>query len=156
MRTFSLLLFLFLSLHVHAQDSLHSPNSVFAEAGGSGGIYSIGYEKNMRLAAIPFNMDLALEIVPLGHRTVITLPVSLNYSLGKGAHKLELGTGQMFTLSIGGGKGGTIRGTVRVGYRLEPTGKHYYLRFAYTPFYSWIYNFQWNHWAGISYGFYFK
>ncbi|MEW6469117.1 MAG: hypothetical protein AB1458_09345 [Bacteroidota bacterium] len=163
--SFILLSFFFLQT-ICAQDTLSfrplRQNSVFIEGGGHGGVYSMVYEKNCKPYCgrigkpSPYYWHFGFSFLPYGGSIIIDFPVSFNRILGKGKHKAEIGTGQVFILDIRGGKGGYLRGTIRLGYRFEPAEKRYYLKFAYTPFYSYLYNFQYNHWGGIAFGYYLK
>jgi hypothetical protein len=149
------IIFFLCSLTAFAGDSTAYKRSLFFEAGGNGGVYTLGYERKLgRQESRKFNMCLGLAVLPTSG-TSVTLAHTINVIVGKTKHKAEAGTGYMLAISLGG-KGGTLRGTFRLGYRFEPPGKRYYLKFAYTPFYSVIYNFQWEHWGGIAFGYYLK
>ena len=131
---------------------------LYLEGGGNGGLYSLNYEG----IAIPllktypnsFNIswNAGFSLLPFSGRAVVDFPVSIAYVAYMHAGKFgaELGTGQTLILDLGGGKGGTIRGTFRYGIRYR--NKKYCWRITYTPFYSYINNFQFEHWFGISYG----
>ena len=125
-----------------------TPPFVF-ELGGNGGLYSINYQKHIIAVTRETNVywSCGFSLVPIGKRAVVDFPLSLCYWDSRG---FEIGTGQVFIASIGGGKGGTIRGTFRIGYKKHHWGA------SYTPFYSYLNNFQWEHWFGISYAFKIK
>lgn len=144
------------SQKTHSQDTLSlNYRNLFLELGGNGGLFSINYENKLfRFGKSRLNWDAGFSLVPMSGRAIIDFPFSINFLIGIKKNKAELGTGQTLILDLGGGKGGTIRGTFRLGYRYE--NKNHYWRLAYTPFYSYIYNFQYEHWIGISYGHYFK
>ena len=156
-------LFFILSLYYNgkAQDTIPEkprgyPPALFFELGGHGGIYSVGIDKILFLFTREshFNWSAGCAIVPLPGRAVVDFPVSIkyNYVAWKSGRMIELGTGQTLVVDVGGGKGGTIRGTFRAGYTCYR--KRHFWSAAYTPFYSYLNNFQWEHWAGISYGHY--
>jgi hypothetical protein len=151
--------FLFVAdFFAQSQDSI-KPNyrNVFSELGGNGGLYSLNYENKLcRFKNSRLNWNAGFSVVPLSTRAVVDFPVSVNWLIGNKRNKFEIGTGQVLVLSLGGGKGGTIRGTFRFGYRYENEKKRYYFLFAYTPFYSYIQNLQYENWGGISFGYYFK
>jgi hypothetical protein len=159
-RTSALLVaLLFLSVQcVTAQDSTrtHYAN-VFAELGGHGGIYSFNYENRVnKLHAFRLNWTAGLSVLPVAGRAVVDFPLGINAVFGKTKHKLEAGTSQVLILDLGGGKGGTIRGNIRIGYRYEKPGSRSYWLFSYSPFYSYIHNFQYDNWFGAAWGFYLK
>ena len=129
--------------------------SINAELGGNGGIYSINFQRH-----IPnpfhqaFEFSAGLCVFPRGSLFTMTIPVSLNYRIHfNGTRSLVFGAGQ--TLILSNTKGGYLRGTFRVGYRWTFLKERaWYLEAAYTPFYSYLYNFQWDNWLGVSFGYY--
>ena len=157
-KIFFFLLFIFpVAEKTFAQDSLQRYHGMFVEAGGNGGVYSIDYQNKLFFVRHhPVLWIAGFSAIPISSRTIVSFPVTAKIILGKGKHKAEFATGQMLALSLGGGKGGTIRGTFSLGYRFEPENKRYFLEAAYTPFYSYIQNFQFNNWFGFSFGRYFK
>lgn len=141
-----------------AQDSL-APRSrafnIYAEIGGNGGIYSINFRKKIRkITKQDFYWSAGFSVMPRGSFTVFDFPVSVNWYKSLGTTGLIFGTGQVLILSTG--KGGTVRGTFRVAYRVHLIKWRSSLEFAYTPFYSYIYNFQYENWFGIGFAYHFK
>lgn len=154
-----LLLFLFFAARsASAQDSTRTRYAnVFAELGGHGGVYSLNYENRFAPhTRARFNWTAGFSLLPLSGRAVVDFPVGLNVVMGKTKHKLEIGTSQVLILDLGGGKGGTIRGNVRIGYRYEKPGSRSYWLFSYSPFYSYVHNLQYDNWFGAAWGFYLK
>src|SRR5687767_3820233 len=159
-------LFFFSPLFIPAQDSVKTRqkpfirNALFVEAGGIGGVYSIGWERRSRhCCMMPYYWHFGASVLPFGSRVIVDFPVSINiryYLVRKWNLIAETGTGQVLILDVGGGKGGTIRGTLNFGLWFEPKKDKCFLKFAYTPFYSYLYNFQYNHWGGIAFGYYLK
>ncbi len=153
---FMLLFLLFAAMRTSAQDSTRTRYAnVFAELGGHGGIYSLNYENRFsKMQAFRLNWTAGFSVLPLSGRAVVDFPVGVNAVFGKTKHKLEIGTSQVLILDLGGGKGGTIRGNIRIGYRYEKPGSRSYWLFSYSPFYSYIHNLQYDNWFGAAWGFY--
>lgn len=129
--------------------------SLNAEVGGNGGIYSINFQRHIpNRFKLPVYVSVGLCVFPRGSLFTLSIPVSVNYRLNcKGANAFVFGAGQ--TLILSNSKGGYIRGTFRVGYRWTFLKKRaWYLEAAYTPFYSYFYNFQLDNWFGVSFGYY--
>lgn len=157
MKKILVLFFSFSTSFLAAQDSLSKPKkSLFAELGGNGGLYSVNFENRFaQIKSSRFVYSAGFSFVPLSGRFVMDVPLSVSWIKGKGKHQFQLGTGQTFIVSSEG-KGGAIRGNFRIGYRLEPLQKRHFWLFAYTPNYSWMQNFQYENWIGVSFGYYLK
>lgn len=125
-------------------------SNLTAEILGNGGVYSINYQREViYFRSSRLFWSAGLSVFP-NASFIVTTPVSLNWQKPFGRHHLILGTGQVLILSAT--KGGYIRGISRVGYRFNFSGGKSFLEFAYTPFYSYFYNFQWDNWIGASFG----
>jgi hypothetical protein len=146
--------------------------SLSFELAGSGGFGSINFEKNIYLKSenepivdelmspkkIGFRLDMryGFSVTPVdkNNGVVLIFPVMLHAVKSKGNHGLDLGLGQ--TISI------TTRGRffimmpASIGYRFQPLDKKYYVRFAYTPIISYLIDFQYQHWGGITFGYRLK
>ncbi len=132
-------------------------SSVNAEVGGNGGVYSVNYQRSFeRLVKLRLSWSAGLSLYPRGPLITMSLPVSVIYKKTlRNVDELIFGAGQ--TLILSNTKGGYIRGTFRVGYRWHILRRNaWYLEAAYTPFYSYFYNFQWDNWLGVSFGYYFQ
>lgn len=151
------LISLFFSAGCLAQVDSVSCQRIFAEAGGNGGLWSLNYEWNARkILPEKLRWEVGFSIVPYANHLIVDFPFSVNFIFGKRTHKAELGTGQVFMLDIGGGKGGFIRGAFHAGYRFEAPGRRFFYKIAYTPFYSYLFNFQYEHWFGAGIGYQIK
>jgi hypothetical protein len=132
-------------------------SSVNAELGGNGGVYSLNYQRSFeRLVRLRLSWCAGLSVYPRGSLITMSVPVSVIYRKTlRNADDLVFGAGQ--TLILSNTKGGYIRGTFRLGYRWHILKKNaWYIEAAYTPFYSYLYNFQWDNWLGVSFGYYFQ
>jgi hypothetical protein len=123
-----------------------------AELGGNGGVYSLNYHRKwFWIGKFPTFVSGGLSIFPRGSLFTMSVPLSFNVMFEtKKYNEWIFGAGQ--TLILSNTKGGYIRGTFRFGYRWELPGVPLFLEFAYTPFYSYFYNFQWDNWVGIQFG----
>lgn len=123
-----------------------------AELGGNGGVYSLNYHHHIHGQWASFLFGSAgISVLPRGPLITLSLPVSVNwYRMILKRNSFVLGTGQTLILSTT--KGGYIRGTFRAAYRVEFRLLPIFFEFAYTPFYSYLYNFQWDNWVGVSFG----
>lgn len=129
-------------------------SNIYLEIAGTGGLGSINYEKiYMPENNISYSLRTGFSMAPIDKNNGVALifPVMINGIYGQNKHKLEFGLGQSFTLSTKGHV--FIMGVSNLGYRLEPSAKSYFFRFTYTPIISYLIDFQWQHWAGVSIGY---
>lgn len=131
--------------------------SVFIEIGGNGGLGSINYESPFLLkdnCALTWRAGLSFAPIDKNNGTAIVFPLMVNSIIGSNAHKLELGVGQGLSITTKGSA--YILGTALIGYRYQPKNKNIFYRIGYTPLISYLVDFQWQNWAGISIGYSFK
>jgi hypothetical protein len=143
---------------------------VFLELGGSGGLGSINLEKPLfiNLPWVPrdncgplkpvlysFTWRLGLGASPIDQNNgwVLIFPAMVNMVYGVYAHRIEFGTGIAPSVTTKGSL--FIKSPVMLGYRFQPPDKKLFFRVTYTPLVSWLVDFQWQHWAGISIGYNF-
>jgi hypothetical protein len=154
MRSSFLFLFLIFSAPLHAQFS----RGVFLELGGSGGLGSINYEKSFlnfgNNGMLTWRAGLSFSPIDKNNGTAIIFPVMVNAVVGKSKHKFEAGIGQGPTITTKGNF--FTRMPLAFCYRYQNPGKSFYLRAGYTPIVSYIVDFQWQHWAGVSFGYAFN
>lgn len=136
--------------------SAQAPGSrgIFLELGGTGGLGSFNYEKGFRRWG---SMDLLLRVgisgfpVDPNNGNGIVVPTLVEGLLGETAHKLEVGFGHALTLTTRGRLFTNL--TPVIGYRWQPDDRRIFLRASYTPIVSYLLDFQYQHWAGISIGY---
>ncbi|MFK7783500.1 MAG: hypothetical protein AB8B56_00215 [Crocinitomicaceae bacterium] len=128
-------------------------SSLYFELGGSGGFGSFNYEWNFKTQN-EFRWMLRTGIsgtyIDQNNGAAIIFPVMVHGIYGK-KHGLDVGIGQALTITTRGSF--FVRAPISVGYRLEPSRKRIFYRFAYTPIISYLIDFQWQHWAGITIGY---
>ncbi|MFI5172104.1 MAG: hypothetical protein ACHQFW_06910 [Chitinophagales bacterium] len=145
------------SLSLYCQTDAEYPQRILFEAGGNGGVYSFNYEHDFEYFwQGNLKWEVGLSYSPFFGKNIIAIPLAINYVIGKSKHKMELGTGQVLIIAPGEEHGGFIRGTFDVGYLLQPDDKRVYYKFAYTPFYSYTSNFQYQHWGALGIGYQLK
>ena len=149
MRTLILFLFTTLGFYCFSQNE----QFVSLELAGSGGFGSINYEKTfLKKEKFSANWRAGFSLTPLdkNNGTVLIFPLMAHGIIGKKAHKLDLGIGQSVSITTKGSP--FVLMPLSAGYRYQNPNKKHYLRFSYTPIASYLLNFQWQHWAGFTYG----
>ena len=137
-------------------------NSIFLELGGNGIFYSLNYDHKFfdHVSARLGGMYLPLPASDDGtggeNRVGIALfPIMVNYLVGNGNSRLELGAGTMVGYVSGevdnenlnaGGVGGLA---TTIGYRLQPRGGGFLFRVGLTPF---LVGSGLQLWGGLSLG----
>lgn len=127
------------------------------ELAGSGGLGSLNYEHTvLDRPLIDLNMRYGFSFSPIDKNNgiVLTFPIMLHCLIGKNAHKLDLAAGQAISITTKGSP--FIAAPLAIGYRFQPLDKKYYLRYSYTPIVSYLIDFQWQNWAGITFGYHFN
>lgn len=95
-----------------------------------------------------------LSFVPIDRNNGngIIFPLLIHATYGNGKHMADLGIVQAITITTKGSA--FVRMPTSFGYRFQTEVRMFY-RVAYTPLVSYIYNFQWEHWGGITIGYNF-
>ena len=132
-------LFALLADPIFGQDSLESStairsNVIFAEAGGSGLLFSMNYE---RLLNNKFGVRVGIGSAEIFG---LTIPTILNYYIGQ-EKKLELGLGLIYTdyFTDDGGKyisNGKFLITGTIGHKFQSEKSGIVFRFSFTPIYN--------------------
>jgi len=132
-------------------------SSVYFELAGSGGLGSFNFEKLLTVKpVIQSGWRVGFSIAPIDRNNGagIVIPVHFMALIGPGHHQLDLGFGQGLTLTTNGSL--FALGNMVVGWRHTFKNKKWFLRVAYTPLISYLIDFQWQHWVGISMGYNLK
>lgn len=154
---FTGLIFLYSCNCVQAENPGVKPQYLHAEIGGNGGLGSLSYEKEFRekeKLALAWKLGFSLAPVDRNNGTGLVFPLMLQVKTGKKSHHLEAGLGQGITVTTK--LAWFVRGTALLGYRYENPQKHWVYRVSYTPLVSYLVDFQYQHWAGISIGYRIK
>ena len=142
--------------NITAQDTKKT-NYFSFEIGGSGGLGSINIERPfLQKEKSSFSWRAGLSFAPIDKNNGfgIVFPIMVHGVFGQNAHKIDAGFGQGITITTRGQF--FARMPLSFGYRFQPTDKRYYLRIAYTPLVSYLVDFQFQHWGGITFGYTFK
>ncbi len=150
---FSFVLIVTFSHHAQAQEAVPSKdfarNSVFLELLGNGGLYTLNYDHKF---FDHVSARLGLEYISLSgddggtgtddRVTIFLAPIMVNYLVGNGNSRLELGagtylggfSGDVENEVVDGIGGGGFTGTI--GYRLQPRDGGFLFRVGITPIIS--------------------
>lgn len=151
MRNLLLLIFLCAGLTGYGQDK----GALSFEVGGVGGFGSFSYSKQFKSwdkLGLEYRVGLSFVPIDKNNGNGIIIPALVHATYGNGKHFADVGLGQALTVTTRGSL--FLRMPTSFGYRLQTEG-HMFYRFAYTPLVSYIYNFQWEHWGGITIGYNF-
>lgn len=161
----SILFFLAASSSLHAQEDVIGPlefarNSIFIELGGNGILYSLNYDRKFtdHVSGRIGGMGFAVRDDDTDKRVgVLLFPTMVNYLLGNGSSRLELGAGLLWGFAAGEVESyGSFSGlglagvTTTVGYRLQPAKGGFNFRIGITPL---ITNEGFQPWGGLGFGF---
>ena len=127
------------------------------EMGGSGGLGSLNYEYPIfPTSNLALNLRFGFSVTPIDKNNGVNMifPVMVHWLVGKSDHKMDFGIGQALSFTTKARM--FISTPLAAGYRYEPAAKNYFFRVAYTPLVSYLVNFQWQNWAGITYGYHFN
>lgn len=168
---FGFILSLLLSLTfvplVHAQEDVIGPtefarNSIFVELGGNGILYSLNYDRKFanHVSGRIGGMFATLKDENTDERIgLLLLPTMVNYLIGSGSSRIELGLGPLWGYAngelddVGSFSGFGLAGvTSTVGYRLQPVDGGFNFRIALTPFAT---SDGFQLWGGLGFGFSF-
>ena len=123
--------------------SQSKPNSFYLELVGSGGLYSINYDRlftenfGLRIGFMYFDTEWLLFFSDV---EMFLFPTTLNYLVGTGKHKFELGAGPVFVfgnVSFFGSdpvSGSGVGWTGTIGYRYQQNDGGFMWRIGFTPF----------------------
>lgn len=147
---------LILLIHPLLFSQEHKDRSIYLELAGNGGIGSVNYEADLftkEKKHLCWRAGLSGFPIDKNNGFAFVIPLSANFIYGRD-HQLELGIGQSLTVTT------KVKLFVRtvpiVGYRFQPAEKSWFIRVSYTPLISNIWDIQYQHWGGISFGFKLK
>ena len=130
--------------------------NVYFELAGSGGFGSFNFEwmfMTRQRNRWAIRTGISGTYIDKNNGAGIISPVMGHFIWGKN-HGLDLGIGQALTITTRGNV--FLRTPLSLGYRLEPAESRFFYRFSYTPIVSYLVDFQWEHWGGISIGYKLK
>ena len=138
--------------HCAAQDTVSQ--RVYFELGGSSGLASFNYEKDFYQhdwLCLGWSVGLSGFPIDKNNGIVFVIPTLLHCEIGAQPNKLEFGIGQ--ALSVTTKASGFSMLTPFVGYRYHNPQSRWMYRVTYTPIVSYLLQFQYQHWMGLSVGY---
>lgn len=127
----------------NSQELKPPQNSLYFELFGSGGVYSINYERQVSSNFYGrFGMATFKEIDFLGESTtrISTFPVMIGYLTGTGKNHFEIAGGMLFGTKLDltdlNNRNKILDLIVFVGYRYQPPVDGLVFRAGFTPFFS--------------------
>lgn len=134
--------------------------NVFVEIGGQGLLFTANYDTRFSNKRNGLGGRAGIGYMSLDGERITTVPIALNYLLGKGKQFFEIGLGATFTSSSDGSpilfkddSEGSVLGTMSFSYRLQPVDSGFSFRAGLTPVFN-ASNFI-PYYAGISLGYSF-
>ncbi|HEY4875134.1 MAG TPA: hypothetical protein VIH86_06150 [Puia sp.] len=132
------------------------PQAVFAELYGRGGVFSANYDRRFfnRLDGLGFTVGAGY--IAIDGISLVSIPVTINYLLGKDGKYFELGAGATyFNARVNSdddatASGHTIVGTMTIGYRSQPIMGGFMFRAGINPFF--FRNTFIPYWPYVSFG----
>ena len=118
------------------------PQGVFFELLGPGGIYSANYDTRFNKTTTGLGIRVGLSYTQISEASLFTLPVQLNYLLGKNEKFFEMGLGATYgsaTVDFGSGNdevdetASNVFGTMTFGYRKQPRDGGFMFRIGASP-----------------------
>lgn len=152
MRVFFIMVLLSFSIQVFGQGS-----SLFLEVGGSAGLGSINYERSLgqkNQIEVKWRAGFSYYRIDKNTGHSLIFPLLGEILVGKETHFLECGIGQTLTINTQGNF--FLLTPVVLGYRFQPKEKKLFFRAAYTPIISYLLDFQYQNWGGLSIGYRFN
>lgn len=127
------------------------------ELAGSGGFGSINYERKLvEKQVFKLYGRLGMSVAPVDRNNgfALVFPIMVHGLFGENGHYADLALGQTLSITTKGSI--FVRMPLGLGYRFQPIDKRYYLRMSYTPIVSYLVDYQFEHWAGFTYGYQLK
>lgn len=155
-KRFAALLVCIFSCYIMAQNH---PNSIYFEALGNGGLYSVNYDRLFSEnfgARVGFMYLSELDFFFASAEDLLLIPATMNYFLGS-KHKFELGAGVVLASVSSTGAFGfknnqsasNVVGTATIGYRYQKPQGGFLFRAGFTPLFN---SSGFEPWGGLSIG----
>ena len=131
-------------------------HAIYGEALGPGIFYSMNYDVRFKEELRGIGARVGVSYINVGGPSVTSVPVGINYILGKSKHNLELGIGATFLQGDFGFvpvSGSTVIGNMSFVYRFIPPEGGFNFRAGFTPIFN--SNFFWPWWSTIGIGYTF-
>jgi len=162
-----ILVLLFFNILAKGQESASTSSgsekrgqNIFVELGGQGLLFTANYDTRFSNRRDGLGGRVGIGYIAEGGDNATTIPISMNYLLGKGKHFFEMGLGATL-LATGGSdnsllfdeNNSNIIGTMSFSYRLQPVDRGFSFRAGLTPIFN--KDFFIPYYAGLSLGYSF-
>ncbi|MBC7912766.1 MAG: hypothetical protein H7Y07_01460 [Pyrinomonadaceae bacterium] len=134
--------------------------NVFVEVGGQGLLFTANYDTRFGNRRDGLGGRVGIGYISAEGDNATTIPVSLNYLLGKGKHFFEIGLGATLLATGGNDESlffdnntSNVIGTMSFSYRLQPVESGFSLRAGITPIFNG--DFFLPYYGGLSLGYTF-
>lgn len=133
--------------------------NVFVEIGGQGLLFTANYDSRFSKRRDGLGGRAGIGYIANEGDHATTIPLSLNYLLGKGRHFFEVGLGATIIATGGNesfffnGNNSNVIGTMSFSYRLQPVDSGFAFRVGFTPIFN--KDFFIPYYAGLSLGYTF-
>lgn len=134
--------------------------NVFVELGGQGLLFTANYDSRFSKRRDGLGGRAGIGYISIGGDNATTVPLSLNYLLGKGRQFFEIGLGATLLATSGNDNSllfnennSNVIGTMSFSYRLQPVDQGFSFRAGLTPILN--KNFFIPYYAGLSLGYSF-
>ena len=133
--------------HSKADSALYTrAQNVYIELGGPGLLFSANYDTRFSQRRDGIGGRIGLGFIDAGGASVVTLPVQLNYLLGKKDKYFEIGLGATYASFNSGSNflsfdttpvtANTVLGTMTFGYRYQPVDGGFNFRASFNPIFD--------------------
>lgn len=118
------------------------PQAVYGELFGRGLLFSANYDRRFNKRTDGLGFSGGMGYLSIDGVSIFTIPVSINYLLGKKGKFFELGAGaSYFTVDVSdvnkaSSSGSTVIGTTTIGYRSQPENGGFMFRAGFNQFYK--------------------
>lgn len=134
--------------------------NIFVEIGGQGLLFTANYDSRFSKRRDGLGGRAGIGYLAIDGDNITTVPLSLNYLLGKGNNFFEIGLGATIVATSGNDNSllwddnnSNLLGTMSFSYRLQPVNGGFSLRAGLSPVFS--KNFFIPYYAGLSLGYSF-
>ncbi|BAU53171.1 hypothetical protein [Mucilaginibacter gotjawali] len=134
-------------VHSKADSTLNTrAQNVYIELGGPGLLFSANYDTRFSQHRDGLGGRIGLGFIASGGASVVTVPVQLNYLLGKSDKYFEIGLGATYasfnsgsdflSLNTNPVTANTVLGTMTFGYRYQPVDGGFNFRASFNPIFD--------------------
>jgi hypothetical protein len=115
------------------------PQALYFLIGGSGPILSVNYDRRFQKKVNGFGFAAGLGFYGISGISIFSVPVSINYLIGRNTHFMEVAAGTTFISAAttdffdGSGSGSAFIHHINAGYRYQPTRGGFFFRGGISP-----------------------